>query len=273
MRKKTPRQPKRRISVQSTSPKGLAQLHGSIIRDLGVSIIGGEYAVGAVLPNEEAYSERLKVSRPAFREAVRYLAGKGLVESRRKRGTVVLARENWNLLDPDVLGWFFEATPSTQFIQNLLELRLIIEPAAAELAARRRLPNDIVKLRESLEAMRVAPFASPEGMLAGSNFHRGILEATHNEVLLSMSSSIDAAMQWTLSYLQEHQSGLPDAFALHAQLLAAIERQDTAAAGELMRTMVRTSQENATRAASTAADHTLQLKSKTVKSHKAVARG
>ena len=74
-------------------------------------------------------SEGLAVSRTAYREAVRTLSAKGLVESRPKAGTRVSERGRWNLLDPDVLAWAFETEPGEAFIRDLFELRKIVEPA------------------------------------------------------------------------------------------------------------------------------------------------
>ncbi|HZD53500.1 MAG TPA: GntR family transcriptional regulator, partial [Woeseiaceae bacterium] len=78
------------------------RLHGSIARDLGVLIVSGRYKPGELLNGEVSASDRLQVSRGAYREAVRILAAKGLVESRPKVGTRVSQPEHWHLLDPDV---------------------------------------------------------------------------------------------------------------------------------------------------------------------------
>ncbi|HWU80722.1 MAG TPA: GntR family transcriptional regulator, partial [Caulobacter sp.] len=114
------------------------RIHGSIARALGIAIVSGQHQPGDVLNNEIDASEKLHVSRSAYREAIRILAAKGLVESRPKTGTRVSPRNRWSLLDPEVLAWFFESEPSEGFLQELYELRMIVEPAAAALAAERR---------------------------------------------------------------------------------------------------------------------------------------
>ncbi|MFX7988724.1 GntR family transcriptional regulator, partial [Acinetobacter baumannii] len=86
---------------------------------------------GDVFGGEIEASEALGVSRTAYREAIRILAAKGLVESRPKAGTRVTPRSRWNMLDVDVLAWTFEGEPDTDFIIDLFELRGVIEPAAA----------------------------------------------------------------------------------------------------------------------------------------------
>ena len=63
------------------------RLHGSIARDLGIAIVTGKYPPGHVLSSELDFAERNQISRTAYREAIRILAAKGLVESRPKAGT------------------------------------------------------------------------------------------------------------------------------------------------------------------------------------------
>src|SRR3569832_901286 len=130
---------------------GARRIHGSIAHELGVAIVTGRRLPGATLPGEVEFSEQLQVSRSAYREAVRILAAKGLGESRPKAGTRVSERSRWNLLDPDVLAWTFEGEPSDEFIRDLFELRMIVEPAAAELAARRRDAGDLARMGHALE--------------------------------------------------------------------------------------------------------------------------
>ena len=89
-------------------------------------IVSGRYKPGDLLNGEIAASDRLHVSRGAYREAVRILAAKGLVESRPKVGTRVSQQEHWHLLDPDVLAWIFEFEPAESLLTSLFELRRIV---------------------------------------------------------------------------------------------------------------------------------------------------
>jgi DNA-binding FadR family transcriptional regulator len=148
--------------------KGSKRVHGSIAHDLGVAILTGQYAPGDRLPGEIEFSEQLKVSRSAYREAVRILAAKGLVESRPKTGTRVSDRSRWNVLDPEVLGWSFASEPSEEFIRDLFELRMIVEPAAAELAAIRRNGADLARMGHALGEMARLGLATEEGRDPGS---------------------------------------------------------------------------------------------------------
>ncbi|GAA3254287.1 hypothetical protein GCM10020258_11920 [Sphingomonas yabuuchiae] len=91
------------------------------------------------------------------------LSAKGLVESRPKTGTRVLPRSRWNLLDPDVLAWAFSGEPDIHFVRSLFELRAIVEPAAARLAAERRDKTDLKDMRDALGAMRRHTLATDAG--------------------------------------------------------------------------------------------------------------
>ena len=103
----------------------IKNVFGTTVDLLGEAIVSGRYAPGDVLNNEIDASEQLNVSRSAYREAIRILAAKGLVESRPKTGTRVLPRNRWNLLDPDVLAWAFSGEPDIHFVRSLFELRSI----------------------------------------------------------------------------------------------------------------------------------------------------
>ena len=151
------------------------RLHGAIAHKLGTAILSGQYAPGDVLSGEVAFAEELEVSRSAYREAIQVLTAKGLVESRPKAGTRVLPRTRWNLLDPEVLAWAFAGEPDIQFVRDLFELRAIVEPAAARLAAQRRDKEDLRLMKEALAAMRRHSLATEQGRAADRDFHNAIL--------------------------------------------------------------------------------------------------
>src|SRR5215813_13195899 len=108
-------------------------LHGQIVHTIGRQILRGELRPGDPIP----VPQDLPASRTALREAIKVLAAKGLVEAKPKTGTRVRARDAWNLLDPDVLAWRQEGAPPAKFVRTVTELRAIIEPGAAALAASR----------------------------------------------------------------------------------------------------------------------------------------
>ncbi len=228
--------------VQPTPPAGRAyqgRLHGALAYRIGVDILKGLYTPGQVLPNEIEASAKLAISRSAYREAMRILAAKGMVESRPKTGTRVTERARWNLLDPEVLGWMFDTEPSESFIAALFELRLITEPAAAELAAQRRTEAEITTMRNALITMKRETLMTEAGRSADLEFHRTLIIATRNEALVSLSSSIEAAVAWTTRYKARHNALTRDPIPDHERVCEAIAASDPAAARACMDTLIR----------------------------------
>lgn len=214
------------------------RLHGAIAQKLGAAIVSGEYAPGDRLEGEVAFSETLNVSRSAYREAVQVLVAKGLVESRTKAGTRVLPRSRWNLLDPDVLAWAFTGEPDIEFIRNLFELRQIVEPAAARLAAQRRDREDLKAMKDALAAMRKHSLATEAGRAADRDFHNALLQATRNEAVVALSASIGAAVSWTTQFKQRARALPRNPIPDHVRVYDAIAAGDAEAASEAMRTLV-----------------------------------
>jgi len=214
------------------------RLHGSIAHKLGVAIVAGRIKPGETLDNEVDSSEQMAVSRTAYREAVRILAAKGLVESRPKRGTQVCPKEAWHLLDPEVLAWFFESRPSQDFLMGLFELRLIIEPAAAALAADRRTPDDLARMRDALQRMERHGLAVADGQTADREFHDAILTATRNPALVALSSGIGAAVRWTTIFKQRKRRLPRDPMPDHWRVFEALAAGDAEAARLAMRDLV-----------------------------------
>lgn len=228
-----------RLPSQRTERRGTGRrLNGAIAHKLGTAIVSGEFAPGDTLSGEVAFSEQLDVSRSAYREAIQVLAAKGLVESRPKAGTRVLPRERWNLLDPDVLAWAFAGEPDIGYVRSLFELRAIVEPAAAGLAAQRRDRAELAVMKDALAAMRRHTLATEAGRAADRDFHNAILRATHNDALVVLSASIGAAVNWTTQFKQRlralPRNPIPD----HVRVFDAIAARDEAGATEAMRALV-----------------------------------
>lgn len=213
-------------------------VHSTAARDLGVAIVSGRYKPGERVPTEMENAEHLHISRSAYREATRMLMAKGLLISRKRAGTVVAPKNHWNLLDPDILAWFFEATPSEAFINDLFELRMVVEPAAAALAARRRTEAQLDGMEEALATMRTATLATEAGRIADRHFHDLILSATGNDALISLSSGIGAAIRWTTVFKQRERALPRDPIPDHYRLFEAIRLKDPEAARSAASTLL-----------------------------------
>lgn len=221
------------------SPRGTGRrLRGAVAHKIGTAIVSGEYRPGDTLSGEVAFSEALDVSRSAYREAMQALAAKGLVESRPKAGTRVLPRERWNLLDPDVLAWAFAGEPDVGFVRSLFELRAIVEPAAAGLAAQRRDRADLAALKDALAGMRRHTLATEAGRSADRDFHRAVLRATRNDALIVLSASVGAAVSWTTQFKQRARALPRNPVPDHARVYDAIAAGEADAARDAMRALV-----------------------------------
>ncbi|HEV8330013.1 MAG TPA: FadR/GntR family transcriptional regulator [Steroidobacteraceae bacterium] len=214
------------------------RLHGAIAQDLGVQILSGRYQPGDVLKREIDASVRLKVSRTPYREAVRMLAAKGLVESRPKIGTRVSPRSRWHLLDPDVLSWIFEFGPDDALLASLFELRKIVEPHAAALAATRRQQDDLRTMQRALEDMARHTLQVEAGRIADQEFHSALLRASGNPFLISLTSGVSAAITWTTIFKQRRGALSRDSLPDHARVYAAVAAGDAPAAHAAMARLI-----------------------------------
>lgn len=214
------------------------RIHQAIAQQLGTAILSGEYKPGDALSGEIEQALALGISRTPYREAIRILVAKGLLESRPKAGTRVTPRDRWNLLDPDVLAWMFMGTPDVTFIQDLFELRGLLEPAAAELAAKRRTTEQLDGMALALESMRQQGLSRPEGQAADRQFHRLILAASGNLALASLASSVGAAVQWTTDFKQRGKAKPRNPLPEHEAVYHAVAESDPARARAAMAELI-----------------------------------
>ena len=120
------------------APKARATFQEQVLQQLGQDICAGRYRPGQILPPEPELCERFGYSRIVIREAIKSLAAKGMLTVQRRIGTVVQEVDGWNLFDPYVIAWrsvLLETDPV--MARDLAELRRIVEPGAARLAATR----------------------------------------------------------------------------------------------------------------------------------------
>lgn len=206
-------------------------MHGRIVRELGMEIVSGRIAPGRRLPPEPTLCETYGVSRPVLREATRVLVAKGLVVSRPRVGSVVRPREDWHMLDPDVLYWTVNSLPEGKFFQSLMTVRQIIEPAAAALAATSASDEDLARIGAAYARMEQAHTAD-ELLEPDLEFHRAIMAATHNDMLAYIGNMLSLALTESIKLTSRH----PDTHALslprHKAIFTAIEHRDALAAHE-----------------------------------------
>jgi GntR family galactonate operon transcriptional repressor len=218
-------------------------LHGAVVHEIGVRIVNGELQPGDTLPDNGVIDEAA-VSRTVVREAIKVLAAKGLVESRPKVGTRVRARRDWNLLDPDVLAWQTESGPNARFLGQALELRRLIEPAAARLAAERASDEQISALYEAYQAMAAAGDDLDAFIKPDLRFHRLLLEACRNELLEHMNEIFTAVLRTIFAYSSISSRSYPRAARRHRAIVEAIQARDPDAAEQAVLRLIDDTQRN-----------------------------
>ena len=184
-----------------------------IAREIGRRVVAGSHEVGGLLEDEAALAARYQVSRSVIRDAVKILVGKGLLEVRRGIGTRVRERARWGLLDDDVLAWHQSAPPSADFLRQLMDLRLVIEPKAARWAAERGTEEGHTLIASAQARMEAEKGAIEDFVVADALFHRSILRAANNELLQAMEGVIYSALldsiRLTNSDPRENEESIP----------------------------------------------------------------
>jgi GntR family transcriptional regulator, galactonate operon transcriptional repressor len=182
---------KRAKSAEKRSKPGRIQ---AVLTTLGREIAQEIIPAGAVLPPESDLEARFGVGRGVVREAIKTLSGKGLISVQPRHGTRVLPRRDWSLLDRDVLSWLIgHDKPDLELLLAIQEVRSIIEPAAAALAATRATKSDRQHIGAALRAMESSD-SQASATAADKAFHLAILDATHNPVLQGFRGAIDTIL-------------------------------------------------------------------------------
>ena len=217
----------------------LLRVHGSIARELGLSIVSGRLRPGHVLEGEIEASAKRHVSRTAYREAIRILCAKGLIHSRPRTGTRVSPIADWHLLDPDVLEWLFSTNPKPEVLHGLFELRTVVEPAAAALAATRRSQSHLAEMRRALDDMARHTLHKVEGREADKAFHAALLAATANPFVISLTNGVTAAVNALTEFKQRLAKIERDPVPDHFRVYDAIAAKDADAARDAMMKLIR----------------------------------
>ena len=196
--------------------------HGHTLDRLGESIIAGRYAAGASIPPEPLLCEQFGVSRTVVREAVKSLVAKGLLVTGPKLGTRVLAAEQWNWFDPDVVAWQSRVGLTRGFLRDLQELRRVVEPAAVRLAAERDAARDIAEVEAAYAGMKDAVEHGGDYSACDLRFHRGLLRACHNRMLAQMGKALSALLRTSFEISNARPAARAESLPLHRALLDAL---------------------------------------------------
>ncbi|MFT4296278.1 MAG: FCD domain-containing protein [Micropruina sp.] len=169
-----------------------AHLHRAALDAIGQEIVDGVRPVGSVLTLADL-EQRFTVSRTVAREIMRILESLGMVRSRRRVGITIRPRSNWNVLDPLVVGWRLRGGEHDRVLLDITELRVALQPMAAELAARNATPEQrehLLELADEIIRNSRQPERAPMLAAAELAFHMLLLRATANELFAGFSGVV-----------------------------------------------------------------------------------
>ncbi len=183
-----------------------------------------------MLPPERVLCAKFRVSRTVIREAIKALETRGLVRIEHGRGTVVEPASNSQVRDSLKLLMLRKQ----HSIEQLLEVRGILEVAIVRLAAKRRTVEDLLRMQAALDVMRQKPQA-PEGYVdADVEFHAQIARAAHNPVLLLMLAPITDLMRESRLQTYAGTHAVKRTIKAHERILRFIQAGDEDAAAHAM---------------------------------------
>jgi DNA-binding FadR family transcriptional regulator len=193
---------------------------------MAIAILQGRYVPGDLLPSELELTTQFKVSRSVIREALKTVAAKGLIAPRKKAGTKVQDRRHWQALDPQMLIWRTVTDNKTKLVRDLVQIRNVIEPAAAAAAANVRTDAAIREIDLAFREM-VAQQDDPEMFIEPDlRFHKAILAATGNDFFVAFGALIETALRVFLRVSMLHEGAPGPSIPMHGAVLEAIRSRE-----------------------------------------------
>jgi GntR family transcriptional regulator, transcriptional repressor for pyruvate dehydrogenase complex len=200
-----------------------SRLYEQIVQQIEGSILKGELSEGSQLPAERDLAKQFGVSRTAVREAIKALQEKGLVDAFPGRGTFVTNGTSNSMrrsLDRiiksgETRGWAY-----------LVEVREILEPEIAALAAVRATGQDLATMRETVDLMDNAKLDPDAYIEADLDFHLALAEAAANPIVLSLIDSIVGLLREQRLQTFRVEGGPERGQRHHKRILEAIQSRD-----------------------------------------------
>lgn len=204
------------------------KLHARVTRQLARRVIESEKCSNLIaFPREADLCVELGVSRSILRESMKVLADKGMVGMKPRAGTFSRPRSQWRQLDPDILAWQAEVCPDAQFLRDLCEVRLAIEPTAAGFAAVRARLGDLVRIEDCLREREAkdAIATSSELIDLDLRFHMAVVAASYNPLLIELSEIIRQPFRTALACTSRFRSAVELSLQAHRDLFEALSRK------------------------------------------------
>jgi DNA-binding FadR family transcriptional regulator len=166
-----------------------------VVDAVGRRIVTGALEPGALIVPDAVRAE-FGVSASVVREAFRALQGKGLLTAKSKVGTKISPRAQWNFLDPQVILWRIESEHRDEQIAEFFEVRLALEPIAAQLMADHGAADAVARLRACVARMQEAMAQDdlPAFVHADVEFHGVLVSESGNQMFATLRGIVELAV-------------------------------------------------------------------------------
>lgn len=221
------------------------KIYEQVAAQIEQRILSGELRAGDRLPTERDLSTQFRVSRTAVREAMKTLEQKGLIAMRPGRGIIVIDGTSQALRHSLDL---MLRVGQGNYLNDLTDVREILEPEIAARAAQRATEEQIAALQRAVEFMDEALDQADAYIAADDDFHRTLAEGTQNALILALVDSIMGLLSTQRTHIFSTDGGPQRGQIYHKQLLDAIRRHDPDAARQRMRAHLQQVREDVERA-------------------------
>ena len=218
---------------------GRSDIGNLVTHHLAKQVFAGELKPGDQIPPETELVTQFGISRASVRSGLQTLATLGIIARQAGRGSVVQEYREWNFLDPTVTEWMGTfAAPNPDFLSEIFEFRITIEPVISAIAARRANARDLLAMEEAFEMMaqhqdrghardgtEISPFTE-----ADIAFHTAIYRATHNLVWAQLAHILSPSILLVIRISNETADELRDSLGRHRHLMECIRMRDADAA-------------------------------------------
>ncbi len=229
-----------RSGFRQTNSEPSVSSSDKVARALAIDILSGNWAQDSRLPSDRDLMEKFDASRTALHQAFKVLTGKGLIESKTRASTRVRQPSEWHLFDPDVLIWQAEAGLDRAFVEHLGEMRLILEPEAAALAARRRTRADLDHMFRLIDKMGTRGINPEDFAKVDLDFHLAVSASANNPFLSAIGALIEVSLIAAMrrSWPGDDPGGPNRSAMAHRNIVEAIKAGNGDLAREAMRNVI-----------------------------------
>lgn len=206
------------------------RLYEDIVRQCHALIRQGALKHGDRLPSERVLADQFKVSRSSIREAIRSLELQGLVVSKLGSGTYI----NTQNLDSVVALMAATLNTGVEMLRDIFEMRRLLEPSIAALAAQRATGEEVRRMREILQSQDEQIARGETGVAADTAFHFALASATHNSALVKVAGALEDILQHSRDQSMQEPGRPQRSLDSHRRILQMVETGDAEGAQRAM---------------------------------------